>query len=134
MRDFVTVKLNKGTFIHLIPEFSQAICSHWKSKWSFNLSSTTNIRSWRVFPSLFNLNICTINCTRETERIFWEKAALNPLVSCWSQCHSNLVFVEERPDLHMPLQQTNEQTPTTLKWIIEFTHIFFPRRLLNEQR
>ena len=84
MRDFVTVKLNKGTFIHLIPEFSQAICSHWKSKWSFNLSSTTNIRSWRVFPSLFNLNICTINCTRETEGIFWEKAALNPLVSRWS--------------------------------------------------
>ena len=84
MRDFVTVKLNKGTFIHLIPEFSQAICSHWKSKWSFNLSSTTNIRSWWVFPSLFNLNICTINCTRETEGIFWEKAALNPLVSRWS--------------------------------------------------
>ena len=84
MRDFVTVKLNKGTFIHLIPEFSQAICSHWKSKWSLNLSSTTNIRSWWVFPSLFNLNICTINCTRETEGIFWEKAALNPLVSRWS--------------------------------------------------
>ena len=29
--------------------------------------------------------------------------------------HLNLVFVEERPDLHMPLQQTNEQILTTLK-------------------
>ena len=27
-------------------------------------------------------------------------------------CRSNLVFVEERPDLHTPLQQTNEQTLT----------------------
>ena len=30
-------------------------------------SSLTNIRSRRVFPSLFNLNICTVNCTTETE-------------------------------------------------------------------
>ena len=29
--------------------------------------------------------------------------------------HLNLVFVEERPDLHTPLQQTNEQILTTLK-------------------
>ena len=84
MRDFVTVKLNEGTFIHLIPEFSQAICLHWQSERIFNLSSPTNIHSLWVFTSLFNLNICTINCTRETEGIFWEKAALNPLVSCWS--------------------------------------------------
>ena len=84
MRYLVTIKLNDETFIHLIPEFSQAICSQRKSERSFNLSSTTNIRSRWVFPSLFNLNICTVNCTRETEGIFWEKAALNPLVSCWS--------------------------------------------------
>ena len=50
---------------------------------SFNLSSTTNIRSRWVFPSPFNLNICTVNCTTETEGMFWEKAALNPLVSRW---------------------------------------------------
>ena len=76
--------MNEGTFIHLIPEFSQAICSHWKSERSFNLSFTTNICSRWVFPSLFNLNICTVNCTRETEGFFWEKAALNFLVSRWS--------------------------------------------------
>ena len=29
--------------------------------------------------------------------------------------HPNLVFVEERPDFHTPLQQTNEQTLTTSK-------------------
>ena len=83
VRDFVTVKLNEGTFIHLIPELSQVICLHWQSEQSFNLSSPTNIRSRWVFPSLFNLNIYTVNCTRETEGIFWEKAALNPLVSRW---------------------------------------------------
>ena len=84
MRYLVTIKLNNGTFVHLIPEFSQAICSQWKSERSFNLSFTTNIRSRWVFPSPFNLNICTVNCTTETEGIFWEKAALNPLVSRWS--------------------------------------------------
>ena len=35
--------------------------------------------------------------------------------------HSNLVFVEERPDLHTPLQQTNEQTQLQNKKI-EFTY------------
>ena len=29
----------------------------------------------------FNLDICNVNCTTETERIQWMKAALNPLVS-----------------------------------------------------
>ena len=84
MRYLVTVKLNDGTFIHLIPEFSQAICSQWKSERSFNLSSTTNKRSRWVFRSPFNLNISSVNCTTETEGIYWEKAALNPLVSRWS--------------------------------------------------
>ena len=70
MRYLVTMKLNDGTFIHLLPEFSQAISSQWMSERSFNLSSTTNIRSWWVFPSPFNLNICTVNCTTETEGIF----------------------------------------------------------------
>ena len=84
MRYLVTVKLNDGTFIHLIPEFSQAICTQWKSERSFNLSSKTNERSRRVFPSPFNLKICTVSYTIETERIFWEKVALNPFVSRWS--------------------------------------------------
>ena len=75
MRYLVTGKLNNGTLIHLISEVSQQ---------SFNLSSTTNIRSWWVFPSPFNLDICTVNCITETGRIQWKKAELNLLVSRWS--------------------------------------------------
>ena len=45
---------------------------------------TTNIRSWWVFPSLFNLDICTVNCTTETGGIQWKKAVLNLIVSRWS--------------------------------------------------
>ena len=66
------------------PEFSQAICSQWKSERNFNLSSRTNVCARWVFPSPFNLNICTLNCSKETEEIFWGKAALNLLVSRWS--------------------------------------------------
>ena len=84
MRYLVTIKLNDGLSFILIPEFSRAICSQWKSERTFNLSSTTNRRSRWVFPSPFSLKICTVNCTTETEGIFWEKAALNPLVSRWS--------------------------------------------------
>ena len=84
MRYLVIVKLNDGSFIHLIPEFSQGICSQLKSERSFNLSSTTNKRSRWVFRSPFNLNISSVNCTTETEGIYWETAALNPLVSRWS--------------------------------------------------
>ena len=84
MRYLVTVKLNDRTFIHLISESKQTICSWWKSERSFKFSSTTNIRSRWVFPSPFILDICTVNCTTETEGIYWEKAALNPLVSRWS--------------------------------------------------
>ena len=42
--------------------------------------------------------------------------------------HSNLVFVEERPDLHLPLQQTNEQALTTSEWrvLIYLQLIFLP--------
>ena len=45
--------------------------------------------------------------------------------------HLNLVFVEERPDLHTPLQQTNSQLQNKK---FEFTHNYFPRCFLNEQR
>ena len=42
------------------------------------------------------------------------KSRLFPLCLV-GMCHSNLVFVEERPALHTLLQQTNEQTLTTSK-------------------
>ena len=38
------------------------------------------------------------------------------------------------PDLHAPLQQTNEETPTTSKLIIEFTYNNSLCHLLSEQR
>ena len=69
MRYSVTVELINGTFIHLISEFSQTICSLWKGERSFNFSSTTNIHSRWVFLGPFNLDICTVNCTTETEGI-----------------------------------------------------------------
>ena len=47
-------------------------------------SSTTNLRYRWVFPSPFNLDNCTVNCTTETEGIYREKAPINPLVSRWS--------------------------------------------------
>ena len=94
MRYLVTVKLNDGTFIHLISKFSQTICSQWKSERSFIFSSTTNKRSRWVFSSPFNLDICTVKCTTETEGIYWEKAALNSLVSRWS-VPFELVFLKE---------------------------------------
>ena len=84
MRYLVKAEVIYGPFIHLTSEFSQTICSWWKSERSFNFSSTINIRSRWVFQSPFNLDIWTINCTTETEGIYWEKAALNPLVSHWS--------------------------------------------------
>ena len=48
--------------------------------------------------------------------------------------HSNLVFVEERSDLHTSLQQTKEQTLKLKNKKFEFTYNYFPRRLQNEQR
>ena len=84
MRYLVKVELINGTFIPLISEFSQTVCSQWKSERSFDFSFTTNVCSWWVFPSPFNLDICTVNCTTETEGIQWGKAALNPIVSIWS--------------------------------------------------
>ena len=55
-----------------------------KGERSFNFSSLTSTRSPWVFPSPFNLNILTVNCTTETEGIRLGKALLNPLVPPWS--------------------------------------------------
>ena len=81
------------------------------------------------------MDVCTVNWTTETEGIQREKAALNPLVSRWC-VFSNLVFVEGRPDLHRPLQQTNEQTLTiqNKKNLNLLTITFLAVYLKNEQR
>ena len=133
MRYLVTVKINDGTFIYLIPEFSQAICTQWKSERSFNLSSTTNERSRRVFPSPFNLNICTVSYTTETERIFWEKVALNPFVSRWS-VPFEFSFCKGKTRFTHAIAANKQANSQLQNKKIEFTHNYFPRRSLNEQR
>ena len=45
--------------------------------------------------------------------------------------HLNLVFVGERPRLHTPLQQTNEQTLFKMKNLNLLTISFFAISLLN---
>ena len=69
----------------------------------------------------------TVNCTTETEGIQWEKAALNPLVSRWSVSFE-FSFMEERPDLHTPLHQTNKQTLTTSKYEITPVAVYLMNR------
>lgn len=61
---------------------------------------------------MFNVVICTVNRTTQTDGIQREKAALN---SHWENSVSfDFSFsVEERPDFIHAMQQTNEQSPTT---------------------
>ena len=79
MRYLVTVKLSDGFFLSIwYLNFLQQFVR------SERASEVLNSVIQQVFPSPFNLDICTVNCTTETEGIYWEKAAFNPLVSCWS--------------------------------------------------
>ena len=78
MRYLVTVELNDRTFIHLISNFLRQFVR------SERASEVLNLVLHQVFPSPFNLDIYTLNCTTETEGIYWKKAALNPFVSRWS--------------------------------------------------
>ena len=61
---------------------------------------------------MFNVVICTVNRTTQTDGIQREKAALN---SHWEiMSHLTLVFRWKKDQiLYTPLQQTNEQSPTT---------------------
>ena len=75
---------------------------------------TTNVRSRWVFPIPFNLDICTVNCIRETEGIFWEKVALNSLVSRW-RVPFEFSFCEGKTRFTHAIA-ANEQTLTTSKY------------------
>ena len=70
-----------------------------------------------------------VNCITETEGIQWEKAASNPLVS-----HSNLAFVEERPDLHAIAENKQANSNNFKLKKFEFTYNWFPYHLLTEKR
>ena len=61
---------------------------------------------------MFNLVICTVNRTTQTDGIQREKAALN---SHWEDSFSFDFSFRWKKDqiLYTPLQQTNEQSPTT---------------------
>ena len=80
----------------------------------FSLSQINLVYRKILVSERINLDICTVNYTKETEGIQLEKAALNPLVSRWSVSFK-FSFCGGKTNLHTPLQQTNEQTHTTSK-------------------
>ena len=125
MRYLVTVELIEETFIHLISEFSQTICSKWKGERIFNFNSTTNIRSRWVFPSPLHLDICTVNWTTETEGIQWEKAALNPLVSRWSVSFEFSFYGAKTRFTHTIAVNTRANSLNFKIKKIEFTYNYF---------
>ena len=75
------------------------------------------IRFWWVFPSLLNLNICTANCTAETEWIQREKDALNSLASSWNVSFE-LSFCGGKTKFTHAIAAKKEQTLTTSNKII----------------
>ena len=82
-------------------------------------TSILQIRFQSVFASLFKLDIGTVNFTAVNEGIQREKAALNSPFG-------------ERPELHMQLYQTNEQTPTTSKRRFNFSYDYFPLKFIRQ--
>ena len=82
-------------------------------------TSILQIRFQSVFASLFKLDIGTVNFTAVNEGIQREKAAWNSPFG-------------ERPELHMQLYQTNEQTPTTSKHRFHFSYDYFPLKFIRE--
>ena len=113
VRYLVTIEIIDGTFIHLLSEFSQKICSWWTgernfqfyNKYTLSVSLSMSVQFGHLYSKLHNGNWRN-SMRKEPHKI--------PL--CLVEMpHLNLVFVEERPDLHTPLQQTNEQILTTLK-------------------
>ena len=128
MRYLVTIELIDGTFIHLRSEFSQTVCSQWKGHRSFQM------RFRWVFPSLFNWDICTVNCTTEAEGIKWEKAASNPLVSRWSGSFE-FSFCEGKTRFTHAIAANKRANSNNFKIKkIEFTYDWFPYHLLTEKR
>ena len=78
-------------------------------------------------------HICTVNCTTDTERIFWEKAALNPLVSRWS-VPFEFSFCEGKTRLTHAIAANKRANSHNFKIKkIEFTQNYFPRRLLKDK-
>ena len=67
MRYLVKVELIDGNFIHLIPEFSQTICSWWKSGRSFDFSF------FFVSHSLIDsCQMVTNNCKDDVSKFVWK--------------------------------------------------------------
>ena len=61
MRYLVTVKLKDGTFTRLISEFSQTICSWWKSeqfynKYTLSVSLSKSVQFGHLYRKLHNRN------------------------------------------------------------------------------
>ena len=85
-------------------------------------SALLQIRFQWVFPSPFNLDICTVNCRAETKlkETHWEKVVLTLVVSSKSVSVEFSFWVEERPDLHTPIvanKRANSHNFKTYIWI-----------------
>ena len=71
------------------------------------------------------------NCTTETEGIYWEKAALNPLESRWS-VPFEFSFCEGKTRFAHALAANKRANSHNFKIKkIEFTHNYFPRSVLT---
>ena len=79
-----------------------------------------------VFPSPFNLDICTAKCTTETEEIQWEKA-LNTFVFSWIVKFS---FCEGKIRFTLAIAANKRPNPHNFKKF-EFAHKYFPCHLLT---
>ena len=100
------------SFIYYLNSLKK-ICSWWTgernfqfyNKYTLSVSLSMSVQFGHLYSKLHNGNWRN-SMRKEPHKI--------PL--CLVEMpHLNLVFVEERPDLHTPLQQTNEQILTTLK-------------------
>ena len=94
------------------------------AKWWAKFSALLQICFWSSV-SLFNLAICIVNCRTKTKRNSIRKSCMMSLASI-KISHLTLVFGGKRPDLLAPLQQTNEQPPTTWKVHLNLLQITFP--------
>ena len=72
------------------------------------------------------LDICTVNCTTETEGIQREKAALNPLVSRWSVSFEFSFYGGKTRFTHTIAVNKRANSHNFKIKKLEFTYNYFP--------
>ena len=129
MRYLVTVKLKDGTFTRLISEFSQTICSWWKSeqfynKYTLSVSLSKSVQFGHLCRKLYN---------RNWRNLLRKGPIKSPRVSL--ECAIRIQFLWRKDQIYTRhcRKQTSKLSLLQNKKF-EFTHNYFPRCLLNEQR